>query len=191
MVSPRNIRLALAILVVTATIGIVAAISLKGSKSAPPVPVSQQLPHNIDVALNNARFTEMREGKVVWELVADRTAYDKNGDRAYLSGIRMEFAKTGSAGTIVVTAATGEYSISSRNVKLRGRVRVVTEDGAIFETEYLEYLAARSRFTSMKPVNFHHQRLKLTATGMDLDVKDHTARFHQPVEATVNGGQLR
>ena len=68
MVSPRNIRLALAILVVTATIGIVAAIFQKGSSPAPPEQVSQQLPKNIDVALRNARFSESKDGKAIWSL---------------------------------------------------------------------------------------------------------------------------
>src|SRR6266567_8100462 len=119
MVSPRNIRLILAILVMTATIGIVAVIFQKGSKPAPPEPVPQQLPRNIDVALHKARFTEMHEGKVVWVLVAEVAEYDKSGEIAYLTGIHMDFIKMQSSGTVTLTAANGEYSTKSRNVKLR------------------------------------------------------------------------
>lgn len=187
MVSLGNIRLVLAILVMTAIIGIVTAITLRGSKQALPKPVLQQLPQNIDVAMHKARFTEMRDGTAVWELVAERAEYDKSGDVAYLSGIRMDFAKSRSAGAITITAARGEYSSRNRNVTLRGGVRVTSESGMRFDTESIEYLASRSLLRTAKPVTFSHQRLALAAQGMDLDVRDQKARFHKSVDATVAG----
>jgi LPS export ABC transporter protein LptC len=191
MVSPRKIRLVLAIIVVTATIGIVAAISQKGSKSIPPEPVPQHIPKNIDLALQNARFTEMRGGKVVWVLVAERAEYDKDGEVATLTGIKMDFEKTPTAGSVAVTAASGSYSDKSKVVKLRGKVRLVTEDGAVFETESIDYFADSSSFIAKTPVKFKHQRLGLTAHGMELDVRSQKANFHKPVDAVIDGQQHR
>src|ERR1039457_5478244 len=114
MVSPRNIRLALAILVVTASIGIVVVIVQKGSSPVPPELVSRQLPLNIDVALRKAHFSESREGSTVWSLVAERAEYDKNKEVAYLDGIRMEFVRRDSTGKIVVVAAKGTYSTKTK-----------------------------------------------------------------------------
>ena len=187
MVSPRNIRLALAILVMAATIGIVSAIFQKGSRPVPPEPVAQQLPRKIDAALYNARFTEVRSGKVVWVLVAERAEYDKSGETAYLSGIRMDFSGSRSSGNTTLTAAKGEYSLESRNVKLRGKVHVVTESGAVFDSEALDYLASRSRFITNEQVMFRQQRMALTATGIELDVKEQKAHFNKAVDATVAG----
>jgi LPS export ABC transporter protein LptC len=185
MVSFGNIRLVLAILVTTMIIGIVVAISMKGSKQVSPPPVLQQLPQNIDVALHNARFTEIRDGKAVWELVADRAQYDKSGDVAYLSGINMKFAKTRSNGAITVTAARGEYQSKSNNVKLRGAVHMVTESGITFTSESMDYLASRSLFQTAEPVTFLHQRLALAAHGMEMDVTDQKARFLDAIDATL------
>jgi LPS export ABC transporter protein LptC len=175
----------------TATIGIVAAIFQKGSKSAPPEPVSQQLPRNIDVALQSARFTEMHGGDVVWVLVAEGAEYDKSGEVAYLTGIQMDFLKNKTGGTIRLTAAKGEFSTKSRNVKLRGKVQVKTESGASFESESLDYLAASSRFITADPVRFRHQRLLLTARGMELDRIDQVAHFKKTVDAVVGGAQAK
>jgi len=187
MVSPRNIRLILAILVMMAAIGIVAAIFQKDSKPAPPEPVPQQLPRNIDVALRNARFSEMQDGNVVWILKAERAEYDKNGNTAYLSGIHMNFLKGKTTGAITLTASRGEYSTKSRNVKLRGKVHVTTESGASFDSESLDYHAARSRFTTSDTIRFRHQRMSLTARGMELDRNDQVARFNKAIEAVVGG----
>ncbi|NVN89897.1 MAG: LPS export ABC transporter periplasmic protein LptC [Desulfuromonadales bacterium] len=187
MVSPRNIRLALALLVISATIGIVAAIFQKGSKSAPPEQVSQQLPLNVDVALNKAHFTEVRGGVTVWTIVADRAEYSKKSETVHLFGIHMEFSRNHSAGTITVTAEKGTYSTKSNNVALRGKVHMTTASGIVFDTRSLDYLASPSRFKTTDMVSFRQQRMTLSAHGMDLDVDDQMATFHSAVEASVAG----
>jgi LPS export ABC transporter protein LptC len=189
MVSPRNIRFGLALLVTAASLFIVAAIFLKGSRISLPEQVSQQLPRNIDVALKNARFTEMRDGAAVWELVAERAEYDKSGDMAYLSDIRLVYARSRTNGAITVTALKGEYSNSSRNIRLRGKVHLVSESGLSFDTETLDYLAGRSLFQTSDRVEFQHERLSLAATGMELYAKTETSHFFNSVDAVVKGMQ--
>lgn len=177
----------LAIFVTTAIVGIVTAINLKGSSRAPMESVQVKLPSNIDLALNNAHFAEMRNGKTVWELVAKRAEYDKAGEIAFLSDIRMDFAKSATSDTITVTASQGDYSSKNNNVTLRGSVHVITGGGATFDTESIDYLAAKSLFKTADLVNFKHQRLTMTAQGMELNVKDQKARFQKAVSADVAG----
>ena len=178
----------MAILVISAIIGIVAAITLKSShQAALPEPSSRQLPQNIDMAIHDACFYEVREGTTVWELVAKKAEYDKRGDIAYLTDIHMKFAKTPSAGALTVTAVKGTYSNKSRNVALRGKVHVVTETGVSFDTETIDYLAAHSQFRTEDVVTCRQQRLTLTARGMELDVASQKARFLKDVDARVAG----
>jgi LPS export ABC transporter protein LptC len=143
------------------------------------------------MAINNACFYEVRGGKTVWELVAKKTEYDKNGDIAYLSDIRMKFAKTASAGALTVTAAKGTYFDKSRNVALRGKVHMVTETGVILDTETIDYLAAYSQFRTSDEVTWRQQRLMLTARGMEMDVASQKARFLKAVDARVAGLNTR
>lgn len=187
MLSPRNIRLVLALLVVTAIIGIVAAIFLKGSRSAPPEPVSQQPSLNVDLALRNARFTEVRNGVTVWTIVAERAEYSKEGEVAHLSGIRMVFVKRRATGNVTVTADRGTYSTKNRNVNLRGKVHMTSESGIVFDTDSLDYLASASRFVTADVVRFRQQRMRLVARGMDLDLDGQVAHFRTAVDAVVAG----
>ena len=192
MVSTGKIRFAVAVLVISAIIGIVAAITLKGlHHAALPGPGSLQLPHNIDMAIHDARLYEIRGGTTIWELVAKKAEYDKSGDIAYLSDIRMKFAKTASAGALTVTAEKGTYFNKSRNVALRGKVHVVTDSGGIFDTETIDYLAAHSQFKTSDVVTCRQQRLMLTARGMVLDVANEKARFLETVDARVAGFTIR
>ncbi|HIJ97128.1 MAG TPA: LPS export ABC transporter periplasmic protein LptC [Desulfuromonadales bacterium] len=189
MVSPVfNRPLLLAILVTTAIIGIVTAISRNGSHGAPPVRSAfQQLPRNIDIALHKARFSELHNGSVVWELDADRVEYDKSGDLAHLSGISMNVLRPRNAGRISLRADSGDFQAASKNVLLRGNVHVFSGDDVSFDTSALDYDAARSQFSTTAPVTFKQRRLTLKAVGMELSVDDQRARFKSPLEATIAG----
>lgn len=187
MMSSVYFRPLLALLVIAAIIGIAAVVLRDGpAGSAPELTVDRQLPHNIDVALKKARFSEMQDGLVVWELVAERVDYDKKGDTAYLSDIRMVFQRTRSQGAVTVTADSGEYSSLTKNVRLKGHVHVATEEGASFETGSIVYSGSASRFSTADPVTFRQQRLQLTAVGMDLGVKNQRASFHSSVNASIS-----
>ena len=186
MVMPVYIKPLLAILVIAAIAGITVVVLRNDPHGSAPVKsASQQLPHNIDVALKKARFSEIQGDLLVWELVAERVDYDKSGDTAYLSDIRMEFQRTGSHGTVTVTADRGEYLSSAKNVRLNGHVYVVTEDGASFKTGSIVYTGSNAQFSTPDPVIFQQQRLQLTAVGMDLGVNSQRARFHSSVNAVI------
>jgi LPS export ABC transporter protein LptC len=189
MVSPALIRPALIILVSTAIVFIVIAVTRSGSNRPASVQsASQQLPQNIDIALKQARFNEIKDGLVDWELVAAKVEYDKSGEVAYLTGgIQMDFMKTGTRGAVKVTADSGEYRSNSKNIKMRGNVHVLTDDGVRFDTAAIDYTAAISRFKTNEVVTFHQERLSLDAKGMEMDVKSQKAKFFSSVDATVTG----
>lgn len=191
MVSPRNIRLALAILVMSATIGIVAVISQRGSRPTPAEPISPQLPLNVDLALSKARLAEVHGNVTVWTIVSDRAEYDKKGEVVFLTGVRMEFTRNSTAGTIVVTSEKGTYFTKSKNIALRGKVHMTTGSGIVFDTDSLDYQASSSRFRTTAKVTFRQQRMTLTAKGMDLYANNQTAQFHSAVEAVVAGVHRR
>lgn len=185
MVSPVYIKPLLALLVMAAIVGIVAIVFRNGShESVTARPTNQQLPHNIDVSLKKARFSEIRDGLVAWELVAERADYDKGGNIAYLSDIRMVFLHTRSQGAVTVTADRGEYSSTGKTVRLNGHVHVVTEEGASFKTGSIVYTGATAKFSTTDKVFFQQQRLQLNAVGMVLGVKDQRAHFISSVDAT-------
>jgi LPS export ABC transporter protein LptC len=186
MVSPVYIRPLLALLLLVAVVGLAVVVLRSGPQgSAPVLTANQQLPHNIDVSLKKARFTEIQDGLVVWELVAEQVNYDKGGDTAYLSDIHMEFQDTRSRGAVTVTADSGEYSSLDKTVRLRGHIHVATEEGASFKTASIIYTGATGQFSTSDPVAFRQQRLQLTAVGMNLGVKDQKARFFSAVDASI------
>lgn len=189
MVLPAFIRPALVLILTAAVVFIVVALFRNGSnRSAPVQSAVQQLPKNVDIALKQARFVDMKDGLVDWVLLADKVEYDKSGEIARLTGgIRMDFTKNRTHAAIKVTADRAEYQGNSKNIKLRGNVHLLTEDGVTFDTDKIDYTAAISQFRTTEKVAFSQERLNLVATGMVMDVKDHHARFFKLVDATITG----
>ena len=90
MVSPVYIRSVSALLAVVAIIAL--SFTLFRSDSGRKVSarsVGEPLPRSIDITLKRARFSEIRNGELVWELAAARVDYDASGELAYLSGIAV------------------------------------------------------------------------------------------------------
>jgi LPS export ABC transporter protein LptC len=186
MVLSVYIKPLLVLLVTLAIIGIAAVVFWNAPHGAAPEKnVTPQLPHNIDVALKKAHFSEIQDGVVAWELIAERVNYDKTGDRAYLSDVKMLFQRNKSHGAVTVTADNGEYSSKTKKILLNGHVHLVTEDGATFETNSIIYTGATEQFSTSDTVTFKQERLQLKAVGMDLGVKNQQAHFRSAVVATI------
>lgn len=187
MVSPVYIKPLLALLVIAAMIGIVVVVLRDDHHRSDQVRSGdQQLPHNIDVALKQAQFSEIQDGAVVWKLVAERVDYDRKGDTAYLSAVLMEFPHSRTCGAVTVTADSGEYLSAKKIVRLKGHVHVVTEDGASFKTSSIVYTGVISQFSTNDPITFQQQRLLLNAVGMDFGVKKQQAHFYSAVAASIS-----
>jgi LPS export ABC transporter protein LptC len=174
-------------LLATAVIVIFAAVVFQNGShgSQPERSVVQPLPTNIDVALKDARFSEIQDGHVVWELAAGRVDYDKTGEVAYLANIVLLFKRPAPRGTITVTADRGEYDAGKKMIHLMGRVHAEMDDNARFKTASLVYSGVSERFSTDDSVNFQQHRLQMTAVGMDLGVKDQQARFRSSVDAVL------
>jgi LPS export ABC transporter protein LptC len=186
MVSPVYIKPVLALLVIVAVTAIAAVVYRGGSNGSPSVTsANQTLPQNIDVALKKARFSEICDGIVVWELTAEKVDYDKKGNTAFLTGIIMNFQRSKSHGAITVTADSGTYFTTEKNVRLKGNIHVSTEDGAAFETTSLVYTGAKAQFSTNDTVTFRQHKLNLKAVGMILGLEDQRARFHSSIDAAI------
>ncbi len=95
MLKPNNIKLILASSVVLAGIWLTVVIVLKTNQSNGPVEILKQLPKNIDISLQKIHYTDIKDGKKRWTIVADRVEYDKTSDYTYFKKIKMDIFPKG------------------------------------------------------------------------------------------------
>jgi lipopolysaccharide export system protein LptC len=190
MIDPGKIRQILAIAIIAAIVAIAGAIALKAYRGMRSGPLLPSLPKNIDVSLQKIHYTETKDGKKKWDLVADKAEFDKVGDVIRLTGIRLEVALGGKTGTIVLTSDRGDYFTKSKNVDLVGNVAAKSASGMDFTTARASYLAGRSLIRTADPVRFSDGSLKLQGTGMEFYVETKKLKILNNVTADFVPGAV-
>jgi LPS export ABC transporter protein LptC len=188
MLKPNKIKLLLALSVILTGIGLTVTIVLKTYRSSGPVQILKQLPKNVDVSLQKIHYTDTKDGKKRWDLIAEKVEYDKIRDLTLFSDVRMEiYSKGKSNGKLTLTAQRANYNNNTGDVEAEGNVTVVNEAGMRFETEHLRYESSSSRIDTQDFVKIIDGKLTVEGTGMILMLKDKTVRILRDVTARIGG----
>lgn len=190
MLSARRIKQILAVAIVVPTVALITVVVLKQLRATPPESVSHTTSPNIDMAMQQLRFSEMGDNAKLWELVAQRADYDKEPGLVHLTAVRLETFE-GKTGGVVITSKTGSYQEVKRLVTLEGAVHAVTRKGMVVDTERLDYRPAHGTLATDRDVTVVDGRLKLKARGMEGSLKDEKVRFLHQVNAVIEGNHAQ
>lgn len=138
------------------------------------------------MAMTRVSFSEMRGDEKLWDLTADTAEYDKDKGLVRLQKVRTEIYE-GKAGGAVITSRQGVYDEAARIVRMNGDVHIVTRRGMVLDTDQLTYRAAEGELATDLPVKVVDGRLRLTAIGMLLFVKDEKVHFNRQVQSVIEG----
>jgi len=188
--SPRRIKQILAIAILVPTLVLVVVIVSRQQRASSPESVPHASSPDVDMSMNQVRFSEMRDDATLWELVADRADYDKEPGVVHLKTVRLETFE-GKTGGVVITSQTGKYQESKQLVTMEGTVHAVTRKGMIFDTDQLLYLPATSRLLTDRGVSVLDGRLRLKAIGMEASLKTEQVRFLSQVNAVIEGNHAK
>jgi LPS export ABC transporter protein LptC len=190
MVNQAKIRQLLALVIIAAVLALAAAIALKAYRGMRSRSMLPTLPKNIEVSLQKIHYTETKGGGKKWDLLADKAEYDRVGEIAHLTGIRLEFASTGKTGDIVLTSQRADYHTRTRNVELVGDVVAKSASGMEFVTERISYIAARSMLKTDDRVKFTDAGLAVAGVGMEFMVDTKQLKILRQVEASYIPGKV-
>lgn len=181
--------LALAILAVSATLVVLVLVRVR--EDSAPGDTLPPAPANVDVSMEGLHLNEVKDGIKKWDLIAERAEYDKKRDVTLLRTVKMVMFGEKEIKDLTITADRAEYDNKSRDVKMTGHVKAVTSGGMTFTTGRARYDAATSRITTDDRVKLVHQRLTVEGVGMELMLKEKSAKVLDQVSATVNPGENR
>jgi LPS export ABC transporter protein LptC len=184
--SPRRIKQILAIAILVPTLALVVAIVSRQQRASSPETVPHASSPNVDMSMNQIRFSEMRDDATLWELVAERADYDKEPGVVHLKTVRLETFE-GKTGGVVITSQTAKYQEAKRLVTMEGAVHAVTRKGMVFDTDQLQYLPVTSMLSTNHAVSVLDGRLRLQARGMEASLKTEQVRFLTQVNAVIEG----
>ena len=142
------------------------------------------LPENVELQLQNVKFTSTQDGMPVWILTADRAEREGAGGITRARNVMVVLFGVEETKT-VLTAKQGEITPDRSRIRVRGNVKIVRDDGAILLTDYLEYNKNTGTVTTDSVVHFTAEGMRVAGRGMYLDVARRNVRLMEDVEAVI------
>jgi LPS export ABC transporter protein LptC len=178
-----NVRNLLAVAIVVLAVALTITV-VRNFKGGSPEEILESLPRNVDLSLKKINYTETRDGKRHWTLVADSAAHTVEDGITRIENIHMTFYDE-DMGDVVLTAEEGELKSGSREVAVRGDVIVNNPQGYALYTESLLYREAERMISTEEPVRMVSEKMEVTGVGMLLDVQDHTLILLSDIQARL------
>lgn len=184
MLKPNKIRQLLAVAIIVAGVFLVATIAVRVSRDKGTAPKKGGFPA-ADISLQKIRYTETKQGKKLWDLVADKADYDKERDTVRLNGVRLVIVGGAATGNVNLVAERAEYLVKPREVILTGMVKATSTTGMEFTTTALRYKAADALLTTPEKIHFSDGMLTVEGVGMDLDLERRVMKISRQVSTKI------
>lgn len=175
-----NIRRILALVILLAVV-LLSLVVWRHVQQTPVQEILETLPQEIDLALDNLNYTETRDGRKRWTLVADRAEYLRSSNLVRLNPVQLTFYEAGAFGDLNLTAERGELQEDTRQVDVWGDVVVVGEGGERLQTESLRYHDQQRRLSTAAPIHYTAPRIELTGVGLQVDLEKNTLLVEKDV----------
>jgi LPS export ABC transporter protein LptC len=136
-----------------------------------------------DLRIKDVFLTEDNQGIKAWELKAQWAKIYRKDNKTILEDLRIKVFAKGRK-PIHITGETGELDNASKNLRIRGNVEVVSEEGFTLRTEEVLWLNEKREIVNEKPVWLSTKGFRLQGKG--LLVKVDKQQFFLQEKVTAN-----
>lgn len=143
-----------------------------------------------DYRVKEVRLREEGKGGMSWQLDADQAeAFEQQG-KTVLRAVTIRAEQRGGR-KWTITSDEGEMLMATKDVELRGRVRLTSDDGLTLETAVLRWAAQDERAWTDAPVIVTRPGAVLKGRGFQVWMRQESAAVDGPVTATFTGAGPR
>lgn len=113
-----------------------------------PLPIQKFEPPTV-IEYEGNTITEEQDGKIIWELTCDKMRIDTITQNVEIDGVKGKFYQHDDKETVwELTAATGIYYQTQKNILVKGDVVVTNSNGAKLLSDELEWLSDQELITA-------------------------------------------
>lgn len=139
-----------------------------------------------NLALQKFEYTETREGRPQWSIVADSAGYRQAAGETLIENLEVIFfGEPGQAGEVVLTARHGKVDVNTRNVEIWDDVVVIAGSDYRLLTERLYYDGEQRVVSSSEPVHIVSRGFDIRGRGMRLNVATRKLEVLAEVKASI------
>ncbi|MDL1969407.1 MAG: LPS export ABC transporter periplasmic protein LptC [Candidatus Desulfofervidaceae bacterium] len=132
--------------------------------------------------LKDVYYRSVKNGVKCWEIKAEEAKkVDNKNEYAILKNIKATFfPKNGNP--LHLSGNKGILNLKTKELEIKGNVRIWRDDGYRFWTDHLYYSDSRHLLFTDAPVSLEETSLKLTAQGMKFFIKENKLILCQNVK---------
>ncbi|MBN1382890.1 MAG: LPS export ABC transporter periplasmic protein LptC [Deltaproteobacteria bacterium] len=142
------------------------------------------LPEKVDLQIKDARYTDVSESGMKWEITADTARYIKKENVAVFDKIAAKLI-TREGKTFLLTGDQGYLNTDTKDMKVSGNVKIVSHNGDSFRTDCLDYSNKEQKFQTEASVKMENRLLTITGKGMVLSLTDEKLALISDVKAEI------
>ena len=160
----------------------------KKSGATPSVSVSLNSDGGPKVVLGNFERSETKNGKLVWEVKADRGEYITNDNTANLTQVFLTLYKNSGEKVTIASKEAKLYLDGSalKKADLNGDIVVTLDDETTIRTEIATYNKEEDKVTAPGAVNIEGKRYKVKGTGLVAHVRSKEFSLNGRVETRID-----
>lgn len=155
----------------------------KGEESDPLTDLVEKLPPGVDLGMDNVHYSQNEAGRKSWELDAGRADYQRNAKELSLNKVRFVYYLNSASNRLIVNAGQGVLNQNRQQLRLNDGVVMLTDSGEKFQTQTLHYDLEKKQAHTDDFVQIENSQMKLTGTGMQLDMAQEHLRVFADVHA--------
>lgn len=145
--------------------------------TAPPVPI----PSDVDLSLNNIKYTKTREGVPLWTLVA--TSAHLLGDGVtMIKDVQITFFNK-DKGDLIVTAMEGKLVPADESISVNSQVVVTVPSGHTLKTDVLEYVEKDNLLQTDSVAQISSDDYIVTGKGIEIDITERSLALLHNIRA--------
>jgi len=174
-----------AIIIGLAALAVIVAVGIYiAEKQKTPEKLLKVLPDKVDLQIKDVHYTDVSESGMKWEVTADTARYIKKDNVALFEKVAVRLI-TREGKTFLLTGDKGRVQTDTKDMKISGNVKIVSNSGDAFTTDYLLYKNGEQKFQTDAPVTMENGRLKIVGKGMTLSLKDEKLELLSGVKARI------
>ena len=143
-----------------------------------------------DLRIKDVFLTEDKRGTKAWELKAEWARMYRKKNKTIFEDIRVKVFVQGRK-PIHITGQGGELDNEKKDIRIRGNVEVVSEDGYTLRTEELVWRNEEREIFTEKPVWIASKTLTLSGKGLRVKVDNQKFWLQGKVKANLRPVALK
>lgn len=137
-----------------------------------------------DLRIKDVFLTEDKQGVKAWELKAKWARMYRQENKTILEDLRVKVFVRGHK-PIHITGEAGELDNEKKDIRIRGNVEVISEEGYTLRTEELVWHNDRREIVTDRPVWIASRNFRLSGRGLHIQVDDQQFRLESKVTANL------